>query len=186
MNSGFKGYGKKIPGLVLLEKYNNISNLASINFKKITSEYDEYMLKIVNLIPVTTNTNLQLQFSLDGGSSWDASNQWYAEAQYCQNGGGTGVWGDNPNTSFSIAKNISNTTAGYALDATLYFSGVANPSLYEKIYGQVTYLNNSGFIWGAHFFAHFNVIASYNAFKLFMSSGNILSGSARLYGYAKS
>ena len=177
--------GNRAGALVLLEQH-TASNSASLDFTTgITALYDDYLLEIIDLVVQTNNTNLQMQYSSNGGSSWDTSNQYYGANQYIRNGLGTGTFGTNPGTAFVVGGGVNN-GAGYSFNATLHLRNFASTSLYKTYNGTFNFTDNSSFIAGGFGHGFLNISGTaYNAFKLFMSSGNIVSGVARLYGLKK-
>ena len=64
-------------GLVLLEQH-TASASASLNFTTaITSAYDDYVFKLVGLVPATNNQDIEVRFSTDGGSTWITGTAFY-------------------------------------------------------------------------------------------------------------
>ena len=70
---GATGSGGGGGALVLLEEH-TASSSASLAFTSwYSASYDEYMIEFVNVIPATNNVGLAVNFSVNGGSSYDTS-----------------------------------------------------------------------------------------------------------------
>ena len=172
-------------GLVLIDSQ-TASNSSGLDFvSDITSTYDDYLLDLSQLLPVTGGNYLRMQFSTDNGSTYDSGTNYEYEALALwasSTAQGPSSTGD---TSFSlIGSNWGNSTMGAngivrifnplngSLDTaitfdTLWFHDGISQSLHE---------NGGG---------RYKSSTAVNAFRLFANSGNIASGTARLYGLAK-
>lgn len=162
------------------------SNSASLDFTaSITALYDSYLLDLVDLTVQTNNVNIIMQYSSNGGSSWDTSNQYYSANYYVKNGLGTGTFGGNPSTSFILGGNM-NSGAGYSFSGTFHLHQFASTSLAKTYNGIFNFVDQGPFIGGGFGQGFLNITGTaYNAFKVYCSSGNIVSGVARLYGMKK-
>src|SRR5690349_3912071 len=70
-------------GLVLLEEHVITSSSASMDFTtrnvtgqsgaSIQSDYDDYLVRLINIVPATNTQNLRHRVSTDGGSTFDAT-----------------------------------------------------------------------------------------------------------------
>jgi len=171
-------------GLVLLEQHTASSSAILAFTTGITSTYDDYLLEIVDLIVATNNVALGMQYSADGGSSYETGSNYYSAGSYIQNGGSLGTQGANPGTSFILGAGLTNTVSR-PFQATLHLRSLLSTALSKIIYGEFAYTNQS-FVVGGNLNGLLLVPGTaYNTFKLFCSSGNIASGVARLYGVEK-
>jgi hypothetical protein len=147
------------------------------------SDFDEYVIVIKHIMPATSNTTLNLQLSNDSGSTWPTASFYYA-THYAA------VGGDNVTGNFSLNQ----------LPVTLDGTGVKNDwgvcarldlwlgdaSLHTRIQGVVTFCRHSGSdmmvnTLGGLYLAS----ATTDAIRFFFSSGNIASGTIRIYGVTK-
>ena len=168
-------------GLVLLEQH-AASNSALLAFVSgITGTYDKYLLEITDFIVQTNNVSLLMQYSTDAGSSYDTSNNYYSAGFLIRNGGGTEVIGANPSTAFIIASGVVNTVSR-PIEASIKMSAFPSTALSKPLNANISYTNQTHVVGG--FLQGLLLVpgTAYNSFKLYCSSGNIVSGVARLYG----
>ncbi len=176
-------------GFVLIEEH-TASNSAFLNFPNaFTSTYDTYEIDMVHFLPVTNSVSLSMQWTNDGGVTYLATNDYaYNEAYWQSNSTGTGF-----NVSTGAAQcnwhstDLSNVVAyggisGWVrvfdpLDTTNpkiffgeVFDAIPGPNWYS---GKISCRYAPGTPVGA------------TGFRFFMSSGNIASGTVRVYGLAK-
>ncbi len=167
--------------LVLLEQH-TASSSASLDFTAcITGTYDEYMIEAVNVIPASAAASLQLRMSTDGGSSYDSGNNYgWGTLEWSSSGSGTS--GTSPTSGIVIARNLA-TTANYSVNGSWK---LMNPggALYKQVIGAASVLTGSN-IEGQHSSGVYRSTTAVNAFQALMSSGNISSGTIRVYGLAK-
>lgn len=150
------------------------SGSATIEFSGLDGSYDRYILEIYAIEPATSGTDLLLQFSDDGGSTWIAT-------EYGSDYNGTQATAA---TSIKLLEGLETSTHDGA-EATVWFNnlGKADTPITARCAGSV-YRNVGG---SANFMQAVNSsggveTASCNAFKLYMSSGNIESGYFVIYG----
>lgn len=172
--------------LVALEQH-TASASASLDFTSFySSTYDEYLIDIVDLVVATDNVTVSMQYSSDGGANWNSTNNYYSRGTGVANGGGAfAVAGGNPTSSFTLATGVDNSTSR-SITGSLRATAFGSTALDKQIYGNICYSNqtNGGVVvW----FGILTVAATaFNAFKVFASSGNLASGTIRVYGIAKS
>jgi hypothetical protein len=167
-------------GLVLLEEH-TASNSAALQFTaSLSASYDDYLIELVGLIPATNDVLLQMQFSTNGGSTWDASTIY-----------DTGYWflytsGNNPIFNFSRGEfqfigDIGNAQP-VGVDAELRMKMTA--SLWTTLRGQMTSWNSatSTMLVANFVYATYRNTTNPNAMQVFFNSGNIASGTVRVYG----
>ena len=153
------------------------SSSASLIFTScISSSYSAYEIRVTSLIPGTASTNLLMQMSTNGGSTYDTSTtvNWWKHINTLGAGGGD---------------DFGSGTNGYQLDGTgALTTGTAEPlsgtyRLYDplsttankEMMGQFLWKTGSAIIGSTIYFRYTNTNAV-NAFRIIMSSGNIASG----------
>lgn len=173
-------------GLVLLEQH-AASTSATLDFtSSITSNYDSYVIKFVNVIPATNGVNFLMRVSTDGGLNYDSGANYSAvtfgnSSSGSGNGGGTALSG--MYVSFGTNTISNNSNWGVCGEIALVAPGSA---IYKRIYGKVSYLSTGGTpreqidLSGAYESA-----TAVNAFQFLFSSGSITSGIIRCYGVVK-
>ena len=168
--------------LILLEQH-TASGSASLNFTTaITSSYDDYVIEFVNVLPATNNNNLLARVSTNGGSTWDSSNTYQWTWFYTYHNGSTGTGGNSLDTSMNFGGNQQNNLFGFNGTVKLY--DPLNASLYKQIMLDTGYDNTSGGIIRMFGTAAYLSATAVNAIQFFYSSGNIASGTIRIYGVA--
>lgn len=183
-------------GSVLLESH-AASNSATLVFSSrnaagqsgatFQSDFDNYVLHVVSLAPASNAQNINLQFSADGGSTYDTSNV-YQWGTFDASGAGSGVasggttaaptnaidfWHNQANTSNWSANGVYN--IWNPLGSTFKFT-TGQSALLSSGGSRIEMQMHSG-IYGA--------TSTVNAFKLFYSAGNISSGTVYVFGVAK-
>lgn len=159
------------------------SGSATLDFTNwYSSVYDDYIIECISLIPVTNSVDLWLRMSIDGGSSYDTGTNYVYQFA---------TWGT---SSFSnvnatgavkiILSQLINNTANYGYNGSLKLFNPGS-ALYKSVmydsYGAAAggYYNQRG---GGMYLS----TSAVNALRFLMSSGNISSGTIRIYGVVNS
>lgn len=169
--------------LVLLEAH-TASSSASLDFTSwYSSLYDEYQIEIVNISPTTNAATLQLLCSTNGGSSYDTSSIYDYVGGYAYSSIGA-IGSGSSQAQIVIKANISNNAAyGLCVSGKLYSPG--STSLYKRFMFDMTDFDTStSTLVFEYITASYRNTAAVNALRFKMSSGNITSGSVRVYGIA--
>lgn len=145
------------------------SNSSSLDFTSgIDSTYDNYLFLFENIIPVS-DTLLKMRVSTNAGSSWESSN-------YVANV--TSDTGAIVLSSFSIIA-----TSGGGASGRIMLGNPSSSSVYKKIYSHGAYISTgpaySTIINGGTWMGATTAI---NGIRFLMHSGNISSGTIRMYG----
>lgn len=163
------------------------SNSAELDFTSlITSTYDLYVVEFVNLLPVTNGVDIWLQFSTNNGSSWDATSGHYTWGGFrlITNPSGSGQAGSNSDSKINIStqtSEMSNSSNG-GLSGTLKIFDPLNGTNWPKVTWLTDCFDTTSFdlfIFGA---GSYHVTTPANAFRILAASGNLASGTVRLYG----
>jgi len=176
-------FGRKNTAVMLQQQ--TASNSASLNFTNfVDDEFDDYFVIIERLIPATDGSLLRMRTSTNGGSSYDSG-----ASDYHYSRGGTTAAGSGTNAN----------TASLAIDMT---SNVGNAANETGVSGRIDFCKPSDAVYFGMNFAvrwidtgtipldmtgcgYRMAAADVDAFQLLFSSGNITSGSAKLYGLRK-
>ena len=164
-------------GWVLIQAQ-TASSSAQIDFTTgIDSTYDRYVVTYENAIPSSDGQSFCLRTSTNGGSSYDSGGTDYYVRGYA---GGAGLQSLIPLSS--AVGNDTNET-GVSGEVTVISPAAA---AYTQVLSNSLFINNSGVpdmrIEGSVRQAAANV----DAIRFYFSSGNIASGTFRLYGIRKS
>ncbi len=170
--------------LVLIEQH-TASSSASLDFTAcITSTYDDYLIRFVDVIPATNAVSLLMRVSTNGGSSYDSTAiyDWGGGYGYRSSSGG---YGSTSQTAWEITGGNSN-SANYGMIGEVSLVNPARTSGYKTMVGTVSSFDTgvSTPVTKSTQWVYLSATAV-NAFQFLMSSGNIASGTIRCYGYAK-
>jgi hypothetical protein len=170
-------------GSYVLVEQHTASTSATLDFTTcITSTYDDYQLRFLNILPATNAAGVLMRFSVDGGATYDAgSNYTYVNRNFFS--GGSNDDSGAAQSAFSLGGSISNT--GYGFSATLNISNPLGGTSSTAMYGQNLNKNTGVGLIGNVNFDIYVPTTAVNAFRVLASSGNITSGTVRCYGIAK-
>lgn len=172
--------------LVLLEQH-TASGSAELDFTAcLSSTYDDYLIEVVGLLPVTNSAVPILQFSTNGGSTYDTSAIYDWGQTNCALGGGSGANSGLNKTGITLFGDSAGVgipnTANNALSATLKMVLASYPVVEGQ--GVSSYAGNTNrysFVMGGVY----RNTTTVNAFRVLFSTGNIASGTIRVYGITK-
>ena len=181
-------------GALSLIQTQTASSSATIDFTSgIDSTYDSYVFKFINIHPATNNVGFQVNFR-DGGSSFDAVKTTTSFGVYHREDGGES------NLRYQTATDLAQSTANQSLNH--YNSINANESD-SSVSGTLTLYNPSSDTFVKHFVSNVNSMNQENAnrysinsytagycnvtvaidgVRFAMTSGNIDSGTIKMYG----
>lgn len=172
--------------LVLLEQQ-SASGSAQLDLAAwYSTTYDEYMIEIVGLVPATNAVDPLLRFSTDGGSSYDSGSN-YSASGFRWSQGGTAV-ANAGGTSIKLdASGTQVNTSTKSFNATIRLFNPGSTALHKRLICAAYSDDGSGNPdIGIEVRGSYNSTSAVNAFRVLMSSGNITSGTIRVYGIAKS
>lgn len=170
--------------LVLLEQH-TASSSAHLDFTSwYSSAYDDYMIEIVGVVNTSSGT-LGIRCSTDGGSTYDAGNNYAWQATFADTSGAAGQSNaaDSALNFFSSATTPATNLAWYG---TLRFMNPLATSLYPMFFGGLTNPYSGASVmhkidWGGYYAS----LTPVNAIRFLNSAGNLTSGTIRIYGIAK-
>ena len=185
IDSSGRGTCGNVGGSPLLEEH-TASNSASLAFTTcLSSAYDSYRVTVTSLQPVTDGVSLLLQFSTNGGTSYDTGNnysynlfRWLAGSS--TPGGGTAA------SSIQMIEGNAAAVSSFTANGAFDIWGVGS-GFYTATTGEFSFntSNSGGQRAGMTQAGVYEITTTVNAFKVFASSGNINSGTVRCYGLAK-
>ena len=172
-------------GLVLVEEH-TASNSAALNFTSgITSTYDDYKIRVVGMVPATASVSIQIQFSSDGGATYDTGTN-YEWSNYAFLALASGNEGNNSDIGITIGTKELSATGTPPFAGEYSIADPLSASKWKNVYGQGFSLDtrNSGSN-GIVTAGSYQSTTAVNAFRVIATTGNITSGTVRLYGLAK-
>ena len=156
----------------------------------IDTTYKEYVIKLINIHPGTDNVEFRMNLSVDGGSNYNvAKTSHFFRSSHQEDDGAASL--DNATSpdlgNATGVQHISGMTMGGDNDQSL--SGevrLFNPSgtTFVKFYNATTQVYSANSDTSAQCFVggYGNTTSAINAIQFTMSSGNIQSGTFKLYG----
>jgi hypothetical protein len=184
-----------VSGMVLLEEHVAAAS-ATLDFTtrnkngytgaSFQSDFDDYVIKIINALPATDNVDLLMRYSTDGGGSY-VSTGVYDYADFLNNVSNftTASVSATGATSSKIIPTQDNTAANGGANGTLEIFNPLSATQHKQLTGHVCWWNNDNQFYNNVLAFRFATITAINAFRLLYSSGNVASGTVRLYGISK-
>lgn len=166
------------------------SNSASIDIAStLTDTYNSYFVTFANLLPASNNTEFVMLFSTDNGSSFVAGSAYVYNIKHFYTGpSGDGNSESTGDSSIRLALAVSSTAADGGISGYMYIHSPTNSAV-------KTYVNFSAFMKmgdGSNTAAslvgggYVGSATDDDAFQIKNESGNITSGTVRVYGIANS
>ena len=177
-----------IGGSLVLISEQTASSSSTIDFTSgIDSTYKEYIIKFIDVHPATDTAILQCN-GRDGGSSFDATKTttfWYA---YHDEGDSDTVL--EYNASYDIAQStsafrISNLLGNgndESYSGTMHLFDPSNTTFAKHFILRSNMYQSGSYSFDINVAGYFNVTAAIDGLQFSMSSGNIDSGTFKLYG----
>jgi hypothetical protein len=157
----------------------------------IQTDFDIYQIEMIEVLPATDGTSLNMRVSTDGGSSYISTSNVYSWGSYTLTGSSAGAQGNVTNATFiGISPNMDSATGSYALSGSVKLYNPLGTTNYKSIVGQVTAVTSAGVglgnIYTLQLFGSYKSTTAVDAIQFLAGSGNIASGTIRVYGLAKS
>jgi phage-related tail fiber protein len=188
------GGGSTPSGLVLLEEH-TASSSAQVDFTTrnkngftgatFQSDYDEYIIEMVNVVPANNAVSLFFRCSTDGGSTFDSGSNYKWAIGYGSTAGASGAAGSASATGVEIAGTISNTSASGGINGRLNIYNPLSASQHKSVVGQVNIAHSDTNRYVFSDAGWYISTTAVNALRFFMDAGNIASGIFRIYGVTK-
>ena len=171
--------------LVLLEQHTAGSS-ATLDFTTcISSNYDNYEIHFINILPATDANQLYMRFSIDGGSTYISTG--YKWSHLYNYGTATNGW-ENSTSDNGISiggGSVGNSGSGICGKLRLYNPGASGTTMKSCMMDTTRYHSVlSDIVQDCPSRGSLSV-GVVNAISFLFSSGNITSGTIRVYGVAK-
>ena len=184
VNSGIKGAG---PHLILSQ---TASASSSISFTSdIDSTYDTYMFVFVNINPATDDTNFQFNVS-DDTSSWVydlTKTTLYFRAVHTEDDS-TATLAYDTGSDLAQGTGYQNLGAGLgngadeSLSGILYLYAPSSTTYIKNFWSTTSFYGQQNAEYNNYIGGYVNVTAAVTAIDFKMNSGNIASGTIKMYG----
>ena len=161
------------------------SDSATVDLENgIGSDYDEYMIKMTNLVPATDS--VQPYIRLKVGGSYQTSGYDYhgiiSIASAATYGGISGTSADFIRLSASTGS-----ASGEGMDCTLFFSSPDSTASYKRVYSTGILHEDSGVVRMTYAVGSYTgATSALTGVRFYFQTGNITSGTFTLYGLKKS
>jgi len=182
-------------GAITLIKTVTASSDSTINFVNGTSDvvldntYRTYIFKFINIHPATDGASFSVNFR-DGGSSYDATKtttNFRAYHDEADSGTSLSYYGDE-DLAQSTGVQIIGRSVGNGNDescaGTLHLFNPSSTTFVKHFIVNSNVYENSNYFVNYYIAGYCNVTAAIDAVQFSMSSGNIDSGTIKLYGIA--
>jgi hypothetical protein len=172
--------------LVFLEE-KQANSSATLDFTSvISSAFDEYVIEVVNCVPATTATTFTMRVSTDGGSSYVATGYRYAYQYYNTVAGINGIAGSESATYLTLGGTMANTAAAGGISGSYRLFNPGSATLHKQLTGTCYFLGTDAHDYREDVGGKYPQTTVVNALRFMFDSGNIATGTVRIYGVAKS
>jgi hypothetical protein len=161
------------------------SSSATVSFTNISSTYSTYLVTFNRIVPATDGVQMRIRTSTDNGATWTSSGYRYAIMCYASDTTNFNS-GSNSSTYALMTVPTMSSDANYGgLNGTL---NLFNPSTVsgKQYFWNTTHIDAGAGLNLTYGSGWTTSIADVDAIQFYMSSGNIASGTFRLYGIANS
>jgi len=151
------------------------------------STYPIYLFKFINIHPATNNTHLMVNFR-DGGSSYDATKTttvFYAYHDEADSDTSLSYQTGSDLAQSTSAQRLTGGTGNVADESasgTLHLFNPSSTTFVKHFISRSSTYNHSNYVNDWYSAGYCNVTAAIDAVQFSMSSGNIDSGTIKLYG----
>ena len=167
------------------------SSSSTISFTSgIDSTYKEYIFKFFDIHPATNGTNFQFNMSIDGGSNYNVTKTTTFFSAYHEEPGSDSGLGYN--TGFDVAQSTSNANLSvessndndHCLSGTFHLFDPSNTTFVKHFICRTSGVTSSGddYEYDVSTASYGNTTSAINAIQFSFASGNIDSGTIKLYG----
>lgn len=165
-------------------------DFASRNFGSWTgdlfqSDFDEYEIYLQNLIPVTNTVDLQSRVTVNSGSSWDSgANYTYVVSVFYDTGSTIGAAVAATAWPVRGVGDVNNTASRGGVCGFWRIFNPLSATAEKRAHGESTYFSSgvSRFAKASNVYSYTQSASPVNGIQFFFSSGNIASGTIRVYG----
>ena len=178
-----------VGGALTLISTQTASSSSTISFTSgIDSTYKEYIFKFINIHPATDNVKFQVNFSVDSGSNYNVTKTTTMFNTYHNEAGNSA--GIQYNTSNDLAQSTSNKpladSIGNANDENcsgyLHLFDPSNTTFVKHFISNISSYQYEDYNQSYFSAGYGNTTSAIDAIQFSMSSGNIDSGTIKMYG----
>lgn len=185
--ANFKSGLRGLESYTLLSSQTASSSSQLVFTSLITSEFDEYVFEFIDIVPVTSGAILYSQFSSDNGATW-LSTANYSRAGTLSQTSSASVFAINQTGQQQMGLSGSlNTSERYACNGSAKLFNPLSTQKSQRLSFQMSYANTTPVYEDLHGTIYYDptTLVACTAIRFYMSSGNIASGTVRMYGIRK-
>ena len=165
------------------------SSSSTIDFTSgIDSTYKEYIFKFINIHPATDGASFQFNMSIDSGSNYNVTKTTTYFTAYNYESGGTPAVSYASNVDLAQSTDFQNVNSGVGSDndqcavGTLHLFDPSNTTFVKHFLTSGNTYESSDLSSNVFVGGYGNTTSAVDAVQFKMSSGNIDSGTIKLYG----
>lgn len=172
-------------GMPIVATANITSSVATVDIINLDDSFDEYIFRLINLVPVNDAVSLQMRVSTDNGSSFKtgASDYKHASRGKQSNGNNLDASSDAATSIFlTDDSQFVGSASGEGVDGNVRLYNPANAAQFPRIFRDTVWSSDNdrlSFVAGG---GQYNTAEAINAVRFFFSAGNIESGKIVVYG----
>lgn len=180
-------------GLVLLESH-TASSSASVDFTTrnapgqsgatFQSDFDEYEIHLIGVLPASDGTTLQLTFSSNGGSTFISSGYGYV-LQYLGWNGANGLLNSSSDAIIKLNGGVENTTSTSVSNSRVIVYNPTSGARYKAVQINSNVQATDGNYFSQQGSGFLLSTTALDAFRISYSGGNVAEGEIRVYGVNK-
>ena len=169
------------------------SGVSSSSFtSNIDSTYDTYLFKYINIHPGTDNADFTFNMSADGGSNYNVTKTTTWFGPYHNEAGNTAALSYEAsndlaqNTGYQIlAKDPEASSADGSINGELFLFNPSSTTFVKHFIARLNFMADT-YSYGVFCAGYGNTTSAINAIDFKHASGNIDSGTIKMYGLSKS
>ena len=175
-------------GAITLLSTQTASGSATLDFtSSIDSTYDSYFFKFINIHPATNDVTLQVNFSTDGGSSYNVTKTTeFAAARHTEGGSSNLGYVTNRDLAQETGNQVLNYDVGNLSDedvcGTLQLFDPSSTTFLKHFISRAVGNGQAEEAQDSFMAGYANTTSAINAVRFVMSSGNIDEGVIKMYG----
>jgi len=187
--SAITSAGQLAQGKMTLLQTQTASSSASIDFtSNIDSTYPVYVFKFINMHPATDGVHFSFQGNASGGSGFNetiTSTAFFAQHREDDSSTSLDYRSDDDlaqSTSFQRLSESLGNADDESLSGTLQIFNPSSTTFVKHFIATINYIHKSDRSYNFYISGYFNTTSAIDEIQFKMSSGNVDSGTIKLYG----
>jgi len=171
-------------GAMVLLSTQTASASASIDFTSLlNSTYKKYILDIIDLIPATDGVNIYMRTSTDNGSTWSGGTSYtFVDVRLVADSGSAAADASQSSSFIHLTGTNVGNASGEGLCGKIELFNPAGTSVNKLMTHSMCFFTSTGVLVTINGASSYKSLTAVNAFQIYAASGNITSGTFKLYG----